>query len=105
MKTAIAAMLTLLIGGCGTQESDMVVLEINSTMQYPKDENTTLSSISDNVTVTVDGDYYVFNGSGTVIIGDTTTTTQTTTTETTDNTVIDDHSQTDTHTGDSNGTH
>jgi len=104
MKTvAIAAVLTILIGGCGTQESDMVVLEINSTMQYPKDENTTLSSISDNVTVTVDGDYYTFSGNGTVIIGDTTTTTETTTQ--TETAVIDDHSQTDTHTGDSNGTH
>jgi len=67
-------MMVALLSGCGdTSSGTTYSVDPNSTMQIPKDENTTVEDMTGSVSITVNGDYYDVSGNSTggdIIIGD-----------------------------------
>ena len=71
MKTIIFIMLMLFLSGCGEDRAttnNTYYLDYNGSIEVPKDENTSITDMSEGTTVTVQGDYYVIDGSGNVTI-------------------------------------
>jgi len=79
----IVLAILFMFSGCGEDTTNNTYyVDNNGSLQIPKDENTSITDMSEGTTVTVQGDYYVIDGSGNVTIvqdnghvGDTTTTT------------------------------
>ena len=87
LLSAVAIMMfamSFIMLGCNsdTYSNDTYYLDDNGSIMVPKDENTSITDMTEGTTITVQGDYYVIDGSGNVTIvqdngqvGDTTTNT------------------------------